>query len=210
MELDLLLKPILKEQSLSLRQFSEQTGIDKATMSRIITGKRKATPEHLHKIAKCLNIPLHELYSAAGYPIETEKLKQISDIHSSIDSIQHMLTSSELLSKPFRVEQVEKQLDDLKSYSQTPEGTSKIIQNFDPKLKKVGSIGPFINELKGMFDRFRLRKGTPAEIAIIGAVLIYFIIPVDVIPDYIFPLGYLDDAISVKLSLSLLITKSLD
>jgi uncharacterized membrane protein YkvA (DUF1232 family) len=34
-----------------------------------------------------------------------------------------------------------------------------------------------------------------------GSALLYFILPVDVIPDYIFPIGYLDDAIAVQLVL---------
>lgn len=37
-----------------------------------------------------------------------------------------------------------------------------------------------------------------------GGALLYFILPVDVIPDYIFPIGYLDDEFVVKLVLDLL------
>ncbi|MEM5594999.1 YkvA family protein [Niallia circulans] len=40
-----------------------------------------------------------------------------------------------------------------------------------------------------------------------GAALIYFIISVDVIPDYIFPIGYLDDAVAIKISAKLLPAK---
>ena len=47
-------------------------------------------------------------------------------------------------------------------------------------------------------------KGTPRELAIIGGALLYFISPIDIIPDYIFPIGYLDDAIVVKIALDLL------
>ncbi|WP_343770096.1 YkvA family protein [Oceanobacillus oncorhynchi] len=34
-----------------------------------------------------------------------------------------------------------------------------------------------------------------------GGVLLYFITPVDVVPDYIFPIGYMDDAIAVQIAL---------
>ena len=47
------------------------------------------------------------------------------------------------------------------------------------------------------------------ELAVIGSALIYFIISVDIIPDYIFPIGYLDDAIAVKLVLNLFSNKSI-
>jgi uncharacterized membrane protein YkvA (DUF1232 family) len=55
-----------------------------------------------------------------------------------------------------------------------------------------------------MFERFRLKKGTPRELMLLGGVLLYFILPVDVIPDYIFPIGYLDDAMAVQIVANLL------
>ncbi len=32
------------------------------------------------------------------------------------------------------------------------------------------------------------------ERCILGSVLLYFVLATDVIPDYVFPIGYLDDA----------------
>lgn len=40
-----------------------------------------------------------------------------------------------------------------------------------------------------------------------GSALIYFILSVDVIPDYIFPIGYLDDAVAVQLVLNALMKR---
>lgn len=176
------------------------TNIDKATLSRIKNGKRKATPNHLQILSEYLNIPLHELYTAAGYPLGLEKGNPISELQSSIDSIQYMLSISEHENKPFSLEQVEKQLEELNHYSQTPEGKNKIIKNFKTKIDRIGSVGPFINELSGMFKRFLTGNGPAAELAVIGGVLMYFIIPVDVLPDYLFAIGYLDDAISLKIA----------
>ncbi|WP_312470889.1 helix-turn-helix domain-containing protein [Neobacillus sp.] len=201
--LGLLLKDLLKERSLSMRKLSEFTKIDTATISRIINGKRRANPEHLQKMADCLSVPIADLFIAAGYPIDQIQEQQNSDIHSSIDSIQSILESSELYNKTFTIESVEQQLAKYQQYSQTDEGKETILNGFKKKLMKVGSIGPFISQLKDLFERFRLRNGTTAELAIIGSVLIYFIISVDVIPDYIFPIGYVDDAIAVKLVLDL-------
>ena len=102
--------------------------------------------------------------------------------------IQSTLESSELYNEPFTIKSVEQQLANYQHYSQTEEGKEIILNGFEKKLRKVGSIGPFISQLKEMFERFRSRNGTPADLAIMGGVLIYFIISVDVIPDYIFQL----------------------
>ncbi|MBT2756765.1 helix-turn-helix domain-containing protein [Mesobacillus foraminis] len=209
-ELGLLLKRLLKERSISMRKLGELANIDKATISRIVNGKRKATPEHLKRISECLNTPIADLFEAAGYPVHTRKGQVPADIHSSIDNIQGILGSYELPPDTFTMERVEQHMEELKQYSQTDEGKKTIIGRFEDKLRKIGSVGPFISELKGMFERFRSRAGTPAEMAVIGSALLYFIISVDIIPDYIFPIGFLDDAITVKLAASLLLAKSWD
>ncbi|WP_100488513.1 helix-turn-helix domain-containing protein [Sporolactobacillus pectinivorans] len=201
-----LLKDLLKQRSLSMKKLSELTEIDTATVSRIINGKRKANPRHLQKIAECLDIPITDLFVAASYLTEPQqrKLESSNDIHSSIETIQNIIEFSNLLSKKFTIEDVKHHLAHYQQYSKTEEGRETILANFEEKLQKVGSIGPFIDHLKEMFDKFRLRKGTPYQLAVIGGALLYFILPDDVIPDYIFPIGYLDDAIAVQLTLNLL------
>lgn len=197
--LGFVLKELLKERSLSMRKLSELTEIDTATISRIINGKRKATPEHLRKFADILNVPITELFVAAGYDIEQRQEKLDSDIHISVDSIQKFLESSDININNFTITSVEQKLANYEQYTQTEEGKETILNSFGEKLQKVGSIGPFINHLKNMYEKFSMMKGTPGELVIIGSALLYFILSVDVIPDYIFPIGYLDDAIAVQL-----------
>ncbi|MBS4173980.1 DUF1232 domain-containing protein [Bacillus sp. FJAT-49736] len=206
-QVGILLKELLKERSLSMRKFSELTGIDTATISRIVNGKRKATPVHLRKFAECLDMPLTKFLEAAGYPIEDWNDRQLSDIHVSVNNIQSLLESSDVYDKNFSIENIEKQLVKYEQYSQTEEGKETILEGFEEKLQKVGSIGPFINQLKAMYEKFRLSNGTPKELILIGSALIYFILPVDVIPDYIFPIGYLDDATAVQIVMGLLLMK---
>ncbi|KAB2331162.1 DUF1232 domain-containing protein [Cytobacillus depressus] len=208
--LGLILKDLLQERSLSMRKLSELTAINTATISRIINGKRKATPEHLQKFADTLGVPIVDLFVAAGYPIEQKEDGQLSDIHASVNSIKNFLKSANLYDQQFTIESVEQQLANYEQYTQTTEGEKTILNDFEVKLQKVGSIGPFINHLKDMYERFRLKNGTPVELGLIGSALIYFILPVDVIPDYIFPIGYLDDAIAVQIVLSLLAKKEPD
>ncbi|MDM5233099.1 helix-turn-helix domain-containing protein [Lysinibacillus pakistanensis] len=198
--LGLLLKEFLKERSLSMRKFSELTGIDTATISRIINNKRNATPQHLEKFADCLGVPLINLFEAAGYPIEQRQEKSESDIHTSVDAIQALLKSSNVYDDEFSVAQVEQKLESYGLFAQTEEGKNTIVKDFDEKIKNVGSVGPFISKLKELYERFLSGKGTLFELTIIGSTLLYFIIPVDVLPDYLFPIGYLDDAIAVQLT----------
>lgn len=42
---------------------------------------------------------------------------------------------------------------------------------------------------------------TLEERSILGSGLLYFVSATDIIPDYVFPLGYLDDAIAVQIVL---------
>ncbi|MCH6264434.1 MULTISPECIES: helix-turn-helix domain-containing protein [Neobacillus] len=206
-QLGLLLKKLLKERSLSMRKLSELTDIDTATISRIINGKRKAQPEHLQKFADYLGVPISELFIAAGFAVEEKKEIQQSDITMSVESIQKLLEASNLIDSEFSIAGVERQLANYEQYAQTEEGKESILKSFGEKLKKIGSLGPFISQLKDMFERFRLNKGTPRELAIAGSALIYFIVSVDVIPDYIFPVGYIDDAMAIQLVANLLTIK---
>jgi uncharacterized membrane protein YkvA (DUF1232 family)/DNA-binding Xre family transcriptional regulator len=204
-DIGLLLTRLLKQQSLSMKKLSELTDIDPATISRIIHGKRKATPNHLQKFADVLEVPISELFAAAGYPINENIGKQYSDdFHSSINSILEILKCSKAYNKTFTMDSVKQQLDDYTQYAQTKEGRESILKNFEKKLQKVGSIGPFIDHLKDMFLKFSRKQGTPFELALMGGALLYFISPVDVIPDYIFPIGYLDDALVVSIVLNIL------
>lgn len=193
------IKELLKERSWSMRKLSEQTEIDIATISRILNGKRNANLQHLEKLAHCLEVPLSGLLQAAGYPVEQSKQEHLSDIHRSVEMIKSFLATSNTYDNNFSIARVEKKLTDYGQYSQTEEGKSTILKGFEDKLQKVGGIGPFISQLKGLHKRFRSEKLPPAELVLIGSVLLYFIIPVDVIPDYMFPIGYLDDALAVQL-----------
>jgi uncharacterized membrane protein YkvA (DUF1232 family)/plasmid maintenance system antidote protein VapI len=201
--LGLLLKKLLKERSLSMRKVSQLTGIDVATISRIINGKRKANPDHLQKFADCLEVPIVELFTAVGFPIEQNENDQDSDIHTFVERIQNELESANLYDNEVSIASVEQQLTNYQQFAQTEEGTEYILRGFEEKVRKVGSIGPFISQLKDMFEKFRLKKGTELELALIGSALVYFIVPVDVIPDYIFPFGFIDDAIAVQIVTSL-------
>ncbi|MGM0904503.1 MAG: DUF1232 domain-containing protein [Bacillota bacterium] len=193
-EIGLLLKGLLKERSLSMRKFSQMTGIDTAIISKIINGKRKATPEHLQQFAYHLGVPILELYEAAGYPVDRKQ----SYRNDAIGDIQAILASNDLVDKEFRLEDMKKELEKYEQFSQTEEGVETIQNKFDEKVEKVGSIGPFIQSLQNMYERFSQKRGSKVELALMGGALLYFIAAVDCIPDYLFAVGYLDDALVIN------------
>ncbi|GIO24026.1 DUF1232 domain-containing protein [Oceanobacillus sp. J11TS1] len=195
------LKELLHTRALSIRKCSEQTGIDKATISRIINGKRKANIQHLKKFAVCLNVPLAELLQAAGHLIDSPDSHDRSEIDSSMEEIQQTLKESNLYHDNFSMDAVQQQLTRFEQEAQTEEGKQIILSQFSKKIEEVGSVGPFIKQLKDFYAQFVQYKGTPFTLTVMGAVLLYFITPVDVIPDYVFPIGYMDDAVAVQIAL---------
>ncbi|MGD6875187.1 DUF1232 domain-containing protein [Bacillus infantis] len=194
-----LLKGLLKEQSLSMRKLGQLAGIDPAVISKIVNGKRKATPEHLQRFAEHLSVPISRLYEAAGYPLGPS-----SERNDSIGQIQDILETAHLMDGEFRLEDVKEELAKYEELSQTGEGTGKILSQFDDKVKKVAGMGPFIQQLQDMYEKFSLKKGTKTELALMGGALLYFIAAVDCIPDYLFPVGYLDDAVVIHWAMNAL------
>lgn len=49
-----------------------------------------------------------------------------------------------------------------------------------------------------MYHRFIEENGTSFQIGLMGGALLYFIVTTDLLPDYLFPIGYLDDALVVQ------------
>jgi uncharacterized membrane protein YkvA (DUF1232 family)/DNA-binding Xre family transcriptional regulator len=194
-----LLKTALRERSLSMRKLSALTAIDTATISRIASGKQPANARHLQRIAHALNLPLGQLFSAAGFEVENPRQEIASDIHAVVDNIQDVLKSSNLFSEQCTSDRVEQELFRYEQYARTEEGEQIIRDDFLAKVNQVSGAGPFIEQLKQMHKQFCDDDITPEERTILGSALLYFILSTDIIPDYVFPIGYLDDAIAVRL-----------
>lgn len=191
----IILKNILKERSISIRKFSQITTIDASTLSRIINGKRKATPEHLKAISNALNIPISVFFEANGYEIKAIE----NDFNEAINKINAFLEISEEYKNPFNINELNEELDKCTEFSKTKEGKKIIKEEFEEKIEKIDCRGPFIDQLKNMFSAFLQNKSSLKSMALMGGALLYFIINVDIIPDYIFPIGYIDDAFVVEI-----------
>lgn len=199
-----LLKEMMEERSWSLRKLSESTKIDKATISKIMNGKRKANLTHLQRFAESFEVPLQRVLSAAGYAVEKKDNKMLRDYQLTLETMLPFFEGNQVSKKSLTVEEIERELAKYEQFAQTKEGEDTIVRMFTEKLKKVDSIGPAINHLKDFYEQFRLKKGSVKELSWIGGALLYFILTLDCIPDYLFPIGYLDDAIAVQVVLTIL------
>jgi uncharacterized membrane protein YkvA (DUF1232 family) len=81
----------------------------------------------------------------------------------------------------------------LRGQALTPEGSQKILTSFDQKVARAGGIGLVVRKLKVMFEYFRHPKTSLTKKGLVGAALLYFILPTDVIVDVIPFVGYIDD-----------------
>lgn len=87
--------------------------------------------------------------------------------------------------------------------SVTPRDEERVYEHMDEKFRTMGELPGF---LKGLIDNVKLlyrmlrdpefKIGWTVKAKII-ACLLYFITPIDVIPDFILGVGYLDDALVV-------------
>ncbi|HDX9589105.1 TPA: DUF1232 domain-containing protein [Bacillus pseudomycoides] len=203
--LGLLLRALLKEHSLSMRKLSVLTGIDTATISRIVNGKQQPKLNHLQQFAYHLNTSLEKLIEATGLEVNKKQEELQSDIYYSIDSIKEILESFKLVDTQFTMERIKQELVKYEQYAQTEEGHQIIYKDFKTKVEQVGSVGPFIDQLKQMYIEYCDDTTSITKRAILGSALLYFILSTDIIPDYVFPIGYLDDAIAVQLVMNRLV-----
>lgn len=198
--LGFVLKSLLKARSLSMRKLSVMTGIDTATISRIINGKQTARHEHLQKLAHVLDVPMKRLLVASGYDLEDKKDEL--GFQAIVDTVNDTLEYSNLLDQNNMAIRVEKELDSYQQYAQTEEGERVIHKEFFKKVKQVNGMGPFIENLKQMYSKYVNENTSMQERVVLGGTLLYFILPMDIVPDFLFPVGYLDDAFVVQLALS--------
>lgn len=197
-ELGHLLKTTLANKNISMSKLSVETNINKSTISRIINGNRKATPKHLQAFSNYLHIPVYTLFTAAGYTNDSLDSEE-DGFSAKINAIQDMIRSSGVYSRDFHVEEVETQLNTYAKRYSTLEDPKDLLIQFKKKVTLLGSQGPFMQQLDSLYKRLKSNKGSTTQLLLIGSGLLYFVSTLDVIPDYLLPIGYLDDAIAINI-----------
>lgn len=89
----------------------------------------------------------------------------------------------------------------------TPEDERRVHEQLDGKLrdaKRRGVVGSLVDNVKTLYDMLRdpAFKIPGKAKAILVAGLLYFIMPIDMIPDFIPGLGFVDDAVVIGLVLA--------
>ena len=92
---------------------------------------------------------------------------------------------------------MEDTLNDLSSEYDTHEkfneGSDYIDENFWSKVEKVGKKLSFTKDIKALYNYFSEKNISWYRKTIVVAALVYFIMPIDAIPDISPLIGYLDD-----------------
>lgn len=91
-----------------------------------------------------------------------------------------------------------------------PEDERRVHENLDAKIEAIGRaggvVGRLVNDARTLYELLRdpAFKMEWQEKAKIIACLLYFITPVDLVPDFILGFGFIDDAVVVGLTLKTL------
>ncbi|TWT26000.1 helix-turn-helix domain-containing protein [Planomicrobium sp. CPCC 101110] len=200
-----LLRDAMEQRNYSIRQLAELTSIDKATVSRIMNGKRKPTLQHLKKLSAALEIPFNDLVEAIDYEADTtaSRKKHGKQSHSGpipAAEVELLQKSIQLHEPSITIDKLAAELETFEEYTKTHEGKSMVKDGFDAKVNHFGNVGTYIQQLKIWHRKFLLAEGSKKELAVMGGALLYFILPLDLLHDYIFAVGYLDDCLAIQLA----------
>lgn len=193
-KLGCLLKNVMKKKSLSMRKLSQITGISAATISRIISGKYTVSIGHLKLLSEQLDIPLEELLNA----LDVSCMRHQPPEHALPNILNEILSDLNIDSKNI-VPNILAELKKLEQYANTNEGKRRIHQKLFDKVESIDGTGEYIKKIHHLYNIFCCEDTPEEKKTIIGSGLLYFVSTVEVIPDYLFPLGFLDDVIAIKL-----------
>ncbi|CEH33536.1 helix-turn-helix domain-containing protein [Romboutsia lituseburensis] len=195
------IREAMKANNINNNQLSELTCLDKSTISRILNNKQKINISHLQKISSALQIPLQELMELEGYALEYKPHNRNIDFNSNFDNLDDILEIASFIDCESLEANVEKELNKYEQYLQTQEGKDLLEGRFLKKIESINFTGAFIEKLKDLYEIYIKRERDIADLILIGSALLYFIVSTDIIPDFIFPIGFLDDMIAIKLVL---------
>lgn len=192
------LKGLLEEQGLTLKQLSACSNIDIATISRIINGKRAASIHHLEALTECLDVSLVTFFELTNKQKQkNEGIDKIKDSSLLSINIKDLFDNEKIDSQLLSEERLMQEHDAYKLSAGTQEGEAVIDQQFLPKLERMDGQGHFIQRLKELYKTYQTGDISNEKRVYIGAALLYVIAPIDLIPDMLFPIGYLDDALLI-------------
>lgn len=92
----------------------------------------------------------------------------------------------------------------LRGQASTERGTRKVIKGFEGRVKRLGLLRAVREQLKIMYAYFIHPETSKLKKVLIGATLLYVIMPFDLIPDFIPFFGEMDDLAAVLFAWNIL------
>jgi len=90
------------------------------------------------------------------------------------------------------------QLKKLIGWSKSAKGKKRIMEDFPKRIKMVKNDNKsFLHQIKLMYQYFTDPTTSKAKKGLIGAGLLYFVMPFDVVNDFIPLLGLVDDGVAI-------------
>lgn len=158
-----------------------RSGLHVSLVSRVARGQRRPTPAFLRQCAAALGVPLAELMARSG---------RLEDAVAALGSAEAAAL------RPYM------------QYAATPEGQEEIATRLPEKVARVQHLADRSGKLAALLERVgllaeRFRSSHGAGRALIGGALLYFLSPVDMVPDFIPVTGFLDDLSVLALAVGL-------
>lgn len=198
------LKKEMIHRKMTLRSFSKAVGIDHATLSKIIHGKRQANLNHIQKLSDSLSADFNFLLESAGF--KNADRNELEETWSAVQKIVNDMTDIE---DNIPYQRVNEEISYFQYCSGTEEGSRIIQTEFEDKMKETSGIGKYTEQLKLMYGYFINDNGNLKTQLLVGTALLYFIVTTDLLPDYLLPVGLLDDAFIVQVILQRLENKNI-
>ena len=189
------IRSALARRGLSLRAAARLAGISHSSLSRVLRQQARATAGLLRSLAPILGLPAEDLLRAAGLPGPHPRLPPPGQPWDLLGALGLDVPPPELL------EHVRQQLVHLREYAGTAEAVALVREALPRKVESLGARGPLIDRLLAL-ARLYLEEpdAPPAARASAGSAVLYFVLAVDAIDDFVWPIGYIDDALAVALA----------
>jgi transcriptional regulator with XRE-family HTH domain len=180
----------MREQHLSMRALARRAGVSHSALSRLLARRSRPTTRVVQAMATALGIPTEALVGAAAAgPGQSE-------------TVWGLLRDMGMDPAPAAlIGQVRADLARMREYAATDEGLALVRDAFERKLVAIGARGPVVERLRTLTQLY-LQVGHAPEAARIaaGSAALYFLHAMDAIDDFMWPIGYLDDAVAIALA----------
>jgi len=187
------LKKMMDERRLSLREVGRMSDIDHATLSKILNGKRKANLNHLQRLSAGMGVRLSELLSA-----DDENNRTDGDLAENLKAVQKLVETIHPETGTLTMAEIDDEMQKYIKESKTVGGKQDILEKTEDKISQSSNAGTFMKNIHKMYGCFITGKSNVNDTALMGGALLYFIVTTDLIPDYLLPIGLLDDALIVQ------------